>query len=193
MFNIKKQNNQSIGSVWKRSFGDTNFRVLKQTNTDGTVRYLQEVSSPRMQRPKITNYGNNMNYAISQSTNWLNGLAVRKQMSKKYANERKEGGKNLNVGDIMHSSWGYDQTNNDFYQIVDKQKSFVFLRPIGTDLKQTGFMSGEVRPIKDKFLDKDNLTKEQILKRRASDYVKIDDTRSATKWKGGTAYSSWYA
>jgi len=33
--------------------------------------------------------------------------------------QKAEAAKNLKVGDIYYSSWGYDQTNIDFYKIVD--------------------------------------------------------------------------
>ena len=37
------------------------------------------------------------------------------------------------IGDIVFSSWGYDQTNVDFYEVVGKQgKITYFLQQIGT-------------------------------------------------------------
>jgi hypothetical protein len=32
---------------------------------------------------------------------------------------------NVKVGDILYSSWGYDQTNIDFYEVLKVTKSFV--------------------------------------------------------------------
>ena len=37
----------------------------------------------------------------------------------------------LKVGSILHSSWGYDQTNCDFYEVVERKAKSVILRPIG--------------------------------------------------------------
>lgn len=36
----------------------------------------------------------------------------------------------VSVGDIFVSSWGYDQTNVDFYQVVGTTKTMVVLRPL---------------------------------------------------------------
>src|SRR5688572_14161511 len=37
----------------------------------------------------------------------------------------------INVGTILHYSWGYDQTNCEFYQVVAKAGRRVTLRAIG--------------------------------------------------------------
>ena len=43
----------------------------------------------------------------------------------------------LNVGDIFVCSWGYDQTNIDFYEIVEKKNKSVVIRGI-TKLRRNG-------------------------------------------------------
>jgi hypothetical protein len=35
------------------------------------------------------------------------------------------------VGTLLHNSWGYDQTQCDFYQVVEKNGASVMIRPIG--------------------------------------------------------------
>ena len=59
----------------------------------------------------------------------------------------------LKVGSIVYNSWGYDQTNVDFYQVVKATKCFVTLRPIeaikGEDGPQA--MTGKAMPVKDRF------------------------------------------
>ncbi len=58
------------------------------------------------------------------------------------------------VGDILHHSWGYDQTNCDFYQVVEVKKASVVLRKIGagTVPGSGGFMSECLMPVKDAFI-----------------------------------------
>jgi hypothetical protein len=54
------------------------------------------------------------------------------------------------VGSILVSSWGYDQTNIDFYQVVGFTASgkSVRLRPIASEhVESCGFMSEKVRPV----------------------------------------------
>jgi len=118
------------------------------------------------------------------------------------------------LGDILHHSWGYDQTNCDFYQVVEVKKASVVLRPIGAKTVEgsEGFMSCSLMPEKDAFIEKgshalskfdkpitpDNPT---ILK-RVSFYVQEDDSLRyfiptpygwCDLWEGKPEYSSWYA
>lgn len=60
----------------------------------------------------------------------------------------------LNVGDIIYTQWGYEQTNAIFYQIIKKSgKATVVLREIEKKTKEIGdaSMSGTAEPVKNKF------------------------------------------
>lgn len=53
----------------------------------------------------------------------------------------------LKVGDVLVSSWGYDQTNIDFYQVVALVgKRSVSLREIGREVLDTELMQGKCVP-----------------------------------------------
>jgi len=113
------------------------------------------------------------------------------------------------VGDIIGNSWGYDQTNVDFYQVVEVGKKSVKLRSIGQESVpgSEGFMSCQVVPAKDKFLSKS--THEGHYKdgnppflKHLKAYVDRDGKvqvyvnfkyGSGSKWKGESLYNSWYA
>lgn len=69
------------------------------------------------------------------------------------------------VGDIFYDSWGYDQTNIDFYQIVEVGKKSVVIRPIGQKfLESAGFMCEYVAPVPDSFSGKEETKILQMLK-----------------------------
>ena len=54
----------------------------------------------------------------------------------------------MEVGDVLHSQWGYDQTNNDYYEVTKVLgKNKVEIREIGSGYEETGFMSGQSTPI----------------------------------------------
>jgi hypothetical protein len=53
---------------------------------------------------------------------------------------------NVKPGDIFYASWGYDQTNIDFYQIVEVSNKTVKYVSIGEDRTYTGHMQGTVVP-----------------------------------------------
>lgn len=52
------------------------------------------------------------------------------------------------VGDLLYDSWGYDQTNIDFYEIVEVKPKSVVIREIGavTVPGSEGMMSSRVKP-----------------------------------------------
>jgi len=49
-------------------------------------------------------------------------------------------------GKIVVNSWGYDQTNIDYYLITKRTKNFVTLVRIGGKSTETGFMCGDCTP-----------------------------------------------
>jgi hypothetical protein len=88
----------------------------------------------------------------------------------------------LTVGTILYVSWGYDQTNIDFYQIIRVLKKSVEIRPIGAKSEQTGFMSGKKMPSPGDFIGSKTLLKRS----RSMDPGYLSD------WNGRPTSYSWY-
>ncbi len=62
------------------------------------------------------------------------------------------GGHTLEVGDVLSGSWGYDQTNVDFYQITEvPSKCFVMAQKIGGKTNRESGSAIFVVPVKDSF------------------------------------------
>lgn len=54
----------------------------------------------------------------------------------------------LKVGQIVYSSWGYEQTNINFYEVVElKGSTMVVLREVAQDREYTEQMAGTCMPI----------------------------------------------
>lgn len=72
------------------------------------------------------------------------------------AREKKEARANLvnpfKVGDIFYTSWGYDQTNVDWFECIATTDKTVTLREIGSERTETSYMSGRCTPRKGAFL-----------------------------------------
>ena len=61
----------------------------------------------------------------------------------------------IKVGDVFYESWGYEQTNIDFWQVVAlKGTTQIVLRAIGSDGYNDGFCSRMVKPVRDGFLER---------------------------------------
>lgn len=52
----------------------------------------------------------------------------------------------LMVGTILYTSWGYDQTNTEFFAVTRVSGRRVYVREIAADYTETGFMSGRTSP-----------------------------------------------
>lgn len=66
----------------------------------------------------------------------------------------------VKVGDIFYSSWGYDQTNIDYFQVIElKGSQMVKIREIAqTTVRTETSMSEYVKPVKDAFLSRASFT-----------------------------------
>lgn len=118
------------------------------------------------------------------------------------------------LGDILHHSWGYDQTNCDYYQVVEVKPVSVVLKKIGAEVVpgSEGFMSNSLKPIKDCFIEAgphaltghcQMLTPQNhTITKKVSFIVKDDGSLKyyipvpygwCDLWDGRPNYSSWYA
>lgn len=105
------------------------------------------------------------------------------------------------VGDILCNSWGYDQTNVDFYQIVKTSGKSVWIKRIAGEIVpgSEGFMSANVKPIKDNFLSDEVMRKTiQVAvgmdPKKATAYIPSKFGHLSLYDSGDKGvYSSWYA
>lgn len=69
------------------------------------------------------------------------------ERAKRYSYELK-----LQVNDILYTSWGWEQTNVDFYQVIRVLKKKVIVRKIAKHYEETQYMAGHSTPIFGSFL-----------------------------------------
>ena len=89
---------------------------------------------------------------------WFKAQAANKTRKQAKQEERKASlskPHNLNVGDILRASWGYEQTNIDYYQVTALVGiRTVEIRKIGCESIETMAMQGESVPCKNAFIGK---------------------------------------
>jgi len=100
-------------------------------------------------------------------------------------------GHKLVVGDILVSSWGYDQTNIDYYQVTDLiGKTMVEVRQIRAEVVGTSGYYDKLMPIKDSFntprFEGDTWRCETLRKKVSpgGSSISISSYASAYKWDG---------
>lgn len=108
---------------------------------------------------------------------------------------KRETGHGLAVGDILYSSWGYEQTNVDFFEVVrvPTARSAV-VRQIEQEIIESGpgYMSGTTTPKPGQF----QATAKEATHRAAGLHC-LSGGKSArgrlSKWEGKPCSVSWYA
>ncbi|HDF2366292.1 TPA: hypothetical protein PC505_003951 [Morganella morganii] len=99
----------------------------------------------------------------------------------------------VSVNDVLASSWGYEQTNVSFYQVISLHgKKTVTVRKISAEVCHDGSMSGYKKPVLNDFMG-------EPLRRQVKDYgdkplIKIEDFESASLTTPDKEhfFSSWY-
>ena len=81
---------------------------------------------------------NHVEYHLKNINDRIDSKQAERELKKNYKTS-------LKVGDIMHGSWGYDMTFNEFYQITEIRNKTVILREVGMDRKAVGQYE-DVRP-----------------------------------------------
>lgn len=101
----------------------------------------------------------------------------------------------LEIGDILYASWGYDQTNIDFYQVTATTKKTVTFRKIGQEIIENshGFMCEDVIAKKDCFLDDKEYTRKAAGERLTFAESEGGYRFHLSKWNGRPLYQSHYA
>jgi hypothetical protein len=77
---------------------------------------------------------------------WRNSVEQSVKLRTEMREKRKAEGCTLKAGDIVNTSWGYDQTNVDFFVVTRVSGKRVYLRGIKSDYEATGFMAGRAWP-----------------------------------------------
>lgn len=101
----------------------------------------------------------------------------------------------VKVGDIFYTSWGYDQTNVEFYQVLEVKGQFAQIRQICCSYDETGFLSGNKTALKNKFVKNAEPMRKKVLTNDGGNsvYFSISDCQTAWQWDGRPKYSSSYA
>jgi hypothetical protein len=100
---------------------------------------------------------------------------------------------NIKVGDIFYNSWGYEQTNIDFYQVVSTTAKTITLQQIKghSDDYDAYHMTGSKIAVKDSFCSDEMLRKTPYL--MGSEWRVSFEFGAGSKWDGSPMSFSCYA
>jgi hypothetical protein len=96
----------------------------------------------------------------------------------------------MKTGDILYSSWGYEQTNIDFYEVVKASAKTVTVRKIKSAKTYTGDMTGKSEPMPGEYVGEE-------MRRKVLDYsgefISINYCANARPYNGKPKNFSCYA
>lgn len=138
---------------------------------------------------------------INKETDELPKIDAKKVVTKTVENEL-----GIKVGDIFKMSWGYEQTNVDFFQVVAlKGKTQVIIKEVVLREKETEDMRhGMARdvkfdinhavPVQRSTFVKDNEKGmiKKVLGTKERPYLNMTSYANAYKYNGEKLYESWY-
>ncbi len=116
--------------------------------------------------------------SIEHRRKWLERKKEQREERKKYRHDYK-------VGDILSSSWGYDQTNIDFYQVVATTEKSIVIRPIAQKIVRSRPPQDYVVPVKNKFTG--GKERHRV---GPGGYVRLTSFSVAKKWDGKPEYQT---
>lgn len=171
-------------------------RVLRSTDT--RQRPTLMMWQPKAQKPFVNAYFRTVESREEYVAKQVESLKAHQARKAQYKAERAgtpEQVEAVKVGAIFHYSWGYDQTNAQFYEITAKTGRKVTLRELAQESVpgSAGFMSEQVKPRPGVYLEREQPF-EKVLKFGYKGEPSLAMPHGCcTLWRGGSTYSSWYA
>ena len=98
----------------------------------------------------------------------------------------------VEIGSIFVNTWGYDQTNQDFYIVISKTEKSIKIKQLKTKITETGFMSGIIEPLKEFKEDSEVLTKRLKYDNEGEAYINME-FGWCDLWDNKPKSCSWYA
>ena len=99
--------------------------------------------------------------------------------------------KKIEVGSILASEWGYEQTNVCFYKVIDIAGQSAKIAKLETVKTQTGDMCGTAMPGNEIYGHK--RVRRKIHTGQKEEYLKIESFEYASPWDGRPAEYTSYA
>jgi hypothetical protein len=187
---LERGERPELGAVW-----GTGERLVSRKGQMVTAFDLVAYSGTKGKPDLLYYYGSSEMRAFALGK-WLDGLQKKaeyfaREKAKKKARDAEPNP--AKVGDVLCCSWGYEQTNVDWFEVVETNgRTNVTIRKIAADRITTGWEQGTCLPLKGEFIGE---PKRVRVNRNSSEYsVRIYDFASAYhKPQGANATEYWSA
>ena len=133
-----------------------NYKIIsfEMIRPDGRTVYSEQLYNTKAKKHPVVEWYNyktpeERDKRVSQLITNITAHNQRKQKAKEERINFVNPAKN---GDILVASWGYDQTNIDFYQVVNVTGKFIQIKPISETREYDQAMAGHCKPCPGSFI-----------------------------------------
>lgn len=189
---MKKTRELYIPSFMEKVISMTGTELYMNTKmVEGGAKYLAMGFSGKKAKPDFYFTFISQEARTAYVNKWEDGIKAYQRRVQDRKDERRRPHE-FKVGDVLYSTWGYDQTNVDFYQVVKViSPRMIEMREIAQDRTMDGYETGKATPrAGDAFL-----TESKPMRKMASadGYVHLTSYSCASKWDGRPVRYSSYA
>jgi hypothetical protein len=156
----------------------------------GRVMYNLLAFVAKQNKPAINAYYMNAASRDRELDELVEGRRSYLQRKQEEAQKKKEFQHGVNVGDIFYTSWGYDQTNVDFYQVTKVMGKAVEIRKIQGKVDHGDAFSQYVVALPNHFIGGEPPLKKIPQMQGNSVSIKIESYAWAHPWDGKPKYES---
>lgn len=139
--------------------------------------------------------------ATKAAETWINTIKgniqsdQERKQKQRAANKEVKASDFYKIGDIVYNSWGWEQTNIDFYQVIEITNKTITVKEIMQSyVENSGLSHGmacDVIACKDQF--RSNGEQYKMIVRAEGKLSQPKSWYYFTKWDGKPKYKSWYA
>lgn len=178
--NFKPEHN---GVVWGE------FKLFGYEGPRGYREYVQYKTKGQRKWHDLHSWGEDVRKLLQklmekEQLNYLTGLRRKEEQKTQRQKRLKEMKGEIKEGAILYDTWGYEQTNVEFYKVIKVKGNKVTLQEMGhKEVESTSWCSCLVVP--------GEVYGEPVTKTIGQYGVKIDNIVTLRPYKGGNIHKSW--
>lgn len=130
--------------------------------------------------------------SLAEMHNFINErktrILIQVENEKRYLKEGKQAKEKIQPGTILYSSWGYEQTNIDYYIVLSRKNDFVNIVEISKKREYNGADQGTCMPDKSKEIG-------EIFRKKITQHgtINLNSYSSCSAWDGTKNHFTSYA
>lgn len=173
---------------------DIEYWLTPVVASNGMERWTLTLFAGKASKPLVHAMYRTENQAMAEVRQWVTIRTRHAEEKALRSQERRNYVPEVSLGDIYVCSWGYDQTNVDFYQItgISTTGKSVMVRRIESRVASSSSGQDMVLPVKDRFTQHAPIKCIPQKGYKGEPSLKVNSDRFAHKWNGKPQYATTF-